>query len=355
MGVRILTRGEVERTTLDKLRFYQPGTSLSSQEAVAALIRRVASFLCPCSRRAVRTAVLQCLRHIVEDSELSDTIDGLLEDLIGGGDLVEVAVYQQSDEERPVLLHLAPSQFVQLKDGTIIVLGLEPDDQQLLPDALLKTLVAKRHLRRFRGGPPDLSHHLTALGFSALREQFWLKTPRLESPQQVIATYDQRIAGAPSGMSVHGLEILRPESPVTFYRGRWGPVDRRSARVVARRPQRFGANLWCYAEIIEGVPQRVEDLGRGEVSGADEAWRLQCALDAKGNNPQRFRIDKDPRAEFSLMSIYSPIPNWAQRWLDVVGEEAPRQLGALRTYQVPVGAVAMAASFLTTNLWMQAQ
>jgi hypothetical protein len=91
--------------------------------------------------------------------------------------------------------------------------------------------------------------------------------------------------------TVTDLQILDPMRPVTYYLGRWNVPKNQSGTFVARRPQEFGAPIWCFVALKDGVPARLLDLPLEKMRwrGCDSAWHLQMAIDYCRRNPQRYR------------------------------------------------------------------
>lgn len=353
MGVRLLAREEVVHSVLDTLRIPQPVVSLSADEGLVSLLRRLASFLCPCSRRTLRKAASRTLSHLVGLAELDERLEDLLESLISYGDLIEAAVQEaRSEEGRPALLYLAPPQAVPLKDGSIVILGIEPDDQTALTESMEHRITATGHVRRLYAAPSDTLEQLVALGFSVVPEALWLEAPPPVKASELIAAYNNRLNHAPQAGASVELRVLRPSSSVEFYRGRWGSALGIEGQAIARREQRFGADLWSYSEFSGGRAVRIYDLGRSELRGWDEAWRLQAALDSNAGRPQVFRIEPTEQGTMVLLHLYHPVPVWVERWLDVVGAPMPRGRGSLMTFRLPAEAVRAVETFLGEHLWM---
>jgi hypothetical protein len=152
---------------------------------------------------------------------------------------------------------------------------------------------------------------------------------------------------------IAGLRVLDTGLPPRFYRGRWRPATPDDAGYfVARRPQAYGADLWCFGQFNGAGRVRLLDLPIENPlsSGADEAWRLQAALDALADNPQAVCVQ--PSANGCRLDLFSPLPSWAQRRLDLVGSPSPRGRGALFSYLVPSADADEEIAFLGRLLWM---
>ena len=75
------------------------------------------------------------------------------------------------------------------------------------------------------------------------------------------------------------------------------------------------------------------------------------AMDVVRGNPQRYRIDRADTAEATVLTFFSPLPGWARRRLDILGElVAPRH--GLFAYRLPINELAEERRFLETRLWL---
>ena len=115
---------------------------------------------------------------------------------------------------------------------------------------------------------------------------------------------------------------MDPESPVRYYPGRWTSARLQTGLFVARRSQAYGSDLWCYVQMRDGIPERLVDLPLGDSrwDGWDEAWHLQMAIDARRGKAQQFRVVSGLEGT-SDMHFFSPVPIWAQRRWDAIGEQ----------------------------------
>ena len=177
-------------------------------------------------------------------------------------------------------------------------------------------------------------------------------------PGELIRQMRERLSAARPAGVVDGLRVIAPEEKVTYYQGRWRslkPAD--SGLFVARRPQAYGADLWCVVLIADGAPARFLDLPADDLAapGHDEAWRVQAALDAAGGSPQVFSVVRATGTGASLgrtVDFFSPLPRWAERYLQLAGMAVPKSRGALFSYRVPEDALPDLADFLASMLWM---
>ena len=152
IALRILSITQIQTEIMATLGLGGPSLLTNSREVLAAAIRRAASFLCPCSAKSLTNAVIQPLRHIVEeDDNLQAVVEDVLEELLAIGDLQE---YRNVAFNRTALLYLAPPSYVCLSSGTIVLLGVAPDNVSVLPEDLEQKIGYKGCLRYLKKEPP---------------------------------------------------------------------------------------------------------------------------------------------------------------------------------------------------------
>ena len=122
---------------------------------------------------------------------------------------------------------------------------------------------------------------------------------------------------------------------------------------VARRPQRYGAPLWCVADLEAGAVRRFKDLSlRGDrLRPFDIAWRIQAALDSVAGNPQRYEASERD-ASVAMLRFFSPVPSWCERHLAVVGQKAAADR-CLFCFEIPPQELPGEIAFLRDTLWMK--
>ena len=350
--MRRLTATEVHANKVAELGLDQTALDLTSVEAIAAALRRAASFLCPCAATTLVRAATEPLRGLVEEMEDARRIvRETLEAMIAHGDFFEHRdIEEDAIADAAVLLYAAPPSFVSRESGTAILLGVSTP----AIDSLAARIEHVNHLRRLNPvHGEDLGVELEQLGFRELLHDHWLQAPRRETPAQHLGHFDRLLdAARPSG-DVAGLSILDWERPVGYYPGRWTSTGSLSGRFVARRSQAYGADLWCYTEMKNGRPERLVDLPLPDSRwrGCDEAWRLQMAIDAHRESAQLFRIHPGP-ADSEVMQFFSPLPMWARRRFDSVGHpiSSPECLFA---YRLAVAELAEEVRFARGVLWLE--
>lgn len=294
--------------------------ALTSTEALAAALRRAAGFLCPCAGYTLARNVVEPMRGLVADISAARSLaEETLEQLVGLGDLFE---YRDLTKSGSVVLYAAPCAFIPRSSGAIILVGISADQLSALPPDLESRIEAVGCVRILRSQPGEnLQNDLKQIGLIEVPYDRWTKAPAEQDFNALVTRCDGMMIAKPSSGDVPGLMILDPESPVRFYRERWISAVGKSGRFVARRNQAYGAPLWCYVHLQDGQPLHLMDFpaATSRWRGCDEAWHLQMAIDACRGEPQRFGIRPQSGGKQDLL-VYSPIPMWAQRRWDALGE-----------------------------------
>jgi hypothetical protein len=333
-AMKIVTAAGVQEFAVRRLGLDSSAVDLTSIEALAASIRRAAGFMCPCGASTLKRAVARGLNGLVQDVEpLTASIESTLEAMIGFGDLIEQR--EPTVDGRPTnLLYPAHPSFV-FNGNAVMIVGISPEHTSALTEDLEDRIEYSNHLRRLNVDPTeDLRATLKALGLLELTLETWLKMPPRSTLERMIARFDDLLdVAGPSG-DIPDLSVIEPTQPVRYYRGRWTGAKGLTGRYVGRRPQAYGADLWCYIELRSGVPVRFVDMPlRGSrLRGCDEAWHLQMAIDARRQVPQEFRVRAGP-AQSRILEFFSPLPMWAQRALDAAGEPTSSS-GSLFAYRL---------------------
>jgi hypothetical protein len=355
MDVKRAEPAQVAESAVRALDLSDAGVDLFAPEALAASVRRAASFLCPTTRWRIIQSVLEVLDGLPGWSEATRTdLEAMLDSLVGYGDLLELPASASDSAGRQIFL--GPPCFVARESGSCLLVGVRPDGAALVGDELSALIEYERHARIIRpDGSMDIADMLAATDLRELSPAQWLQGPREATASVIVDDHLRRLQAAGPCGDIENLKIIDTSAPVTYYRGRWRPVaSGDDGYYVGRRPQAFGADLWCFAAISGGHPVRLIDLplGMSLAPAADEAWRLQAALDALADHPQRVRV-RDGAGTPGL-DFFSPLPSWAQRHLDVAGKPLLRSAGALFSYAVPREDVHEELRFLRDMLWMTA-
>lgn len=322
---------------------------------LSAMLRRAAGALCPCSRAVLRAALVESLSHLDrQPATLPARLENLIDDLLVVGDLLELSDVTTGDTEaKGTWVFAAPPSFVERESGSIFLTGIVPDHDGWLPENIRSRIVLSNNTRSIKPEDgEDLAAQLASAGLGKLPETTWLKAPKTVAPNEALYKARKLLAGEQPCAPVQGLEIIDPDTKPTYYKGRWTSPKDHSGLFVARRPQEFGAALWCLADIQTGSLKRIIDLPfRGyRWRGCDAAWHLQMAIDRERDAPQRYSLDLGDDGTCRL-SFYCPIPLWAERRLMILGRKC-QGTKSLFAYEIPADEVAQEEEFLQENLWL---
>lgn len=347
---------EVSRLTLGLSPQRESDTDPIDDVFLAALIRHTAGFLCPCSAATLRSAAMNSLQYLIVDEALADRVEATIEALTIRGDLLELNQATTDDPSvRGTWLFAAPPSYVVRPSGDIFLTGVVADQDTYLPRALAKRIRldgCSRVIAPEAG--EDLAGELLELGLQCVSEDNWLKAPRVQPAENLRADLEARLKAGPRSGSIPELEVLDPEKPVTYYRGRWLSVKKQTGMFVARRPQEYGSPIWCFVELLDGEAQKLLDfpLPKQRWRGCDAAWHLQMAVDYVRGNPQRYNLRREDDRVY--LDFFSPLPLWAQRRLMIIGRNAAPQK-CLMSFEIPSNYVKDEERFLHERLWLTLQ
>lgn len=325
-----------------------------SDEFLASLLRRSAGIYCPCSPATLTKSVEECLFKLTDAmDDISSRLAGLVDLLIVAGDLLELGdVSTDDDSVKGTWLFAAPPSYVSRPEGSIFLCGVVPDQDMFLPPSLSERVQYRRALRIIEAAPgEDLAAALDEHGLRQSSEASWIRAPRDETPEDLLGRYERMLDQKPPSGPIAGLQILDRAKDVRYYRGRWRAPASQTGSYVARRPQEFGADLWCFVRLEKGTLQKLTDLplGKWRWRGCDAAWLLQLAIDHCAGHPQIYRrTDDDGKTR---LDFFSPLPLWAQRRLEMLGCRAGRQKSLL-SYELPAREADREEEFLKKRLWM---
>lgn len=332
-----------------------PGAAGVHDEAyLAALVRRAAGILCPCSDRTLVRAVLESLDRLAEEAEqLVADVESAVEKAMIAGDLLELSQVTTDDPgARGTWVFAAPPAFVVRSSGSVFLMGIAPDEPSPLPPSLNARIMYQRHYRLIPPQPlENLPQILRELGVLELSEQSWLKLPKEETARNFRDRLERELRAQISSGTVADLLILDSARDPSYYPGRWVAPKRETGCFVARRPQAYGAPLWGFALLTDGALTKFLDvpLRRDKWRGSDFAWHLQMAIDSCRGSPQRYRRRSTP--EGTCLDFFSPLPLWAERRLAIIGRPVERER-CLFTYQIPEAELAAEEEFLQKRLWL---
>lgn len=351
MTVQRIERAEVATRAVAALGLDHEVVHLVSTEALCASLRRAASFLCPASPRQIVDAVMSALTPLVDDLD-RETVVEALDAIVMSGDLLEL----RQPGERTRLLFLGPPSFVEKQPGEYLLIGVRPRSTALVNEASEDIeVIHDAHTRSVVLDPATGQATLIAARLHQISKEQWTKAPRIEPATQVLDRLRAQLAVERAPGVVTGLTIIDPSRPMHFYKGRWNePAEDHTGIFTGRRPQAYGAPIWCAIEMAGGVPQSVLDLpvDSNIAPGWDEARRIQAALDAENHTPQTLRVRRGSSGGGTFFDFFAPLPTWAERYLAISGWPAPKGPKSLFTYCLPVAAADDAEQFLSASLWM---
>jgi hypothetical protein len=354
MAIEALTSAELAAYSLRVLGLDSESVEINSVEALAASLRRAASFMCPTTPALLIRSVDEAIAGLAAYSDATRTmLETTLESVVLYGDLLELPVDEEEGRRRR--LFLGPPAFVRRRSGACLLLGVRPEGAQLASETLLAEVEHDAHVRLLPDSADTSSERLLAEGLMEVDGEQWLGNPRPQAAGDAVSAYVARVAATGEAGALIGVRIIDPTRPTTYYSGRWRePEPSDLGTFVARRPQGYGADLWCFVDIVGGEVRRGVDLPlqKAVAPGADEAWRLQAAIDSINGVPQRIAVRPANRVGWSVIDLFSPIPSWAQRRLDVVGTPILRSKGSLLSYTLPAAEAAEEVQFLKDMMWL---
>ena len=352
--IKSVSKNEVLSESRRALGLPDQGNGCIDDVLLAALLRRSAGIHCPCSRATLRASVLECTQALVSNEDRqSRRIDDAIEALTVGGDLLELDdVVTEDVNVRQTWVFAAPPSFVIRPNGTAFIFGLVPDQDAFLPSSLSDRVSSDGFTRSIEPrASEDLTSELRQQGLQQFSESAWIRSPKPEPPCGFLNRINECLMRQASITTIENLKILDSTRPVTYYPDRWVVPTSQTGMFVARRPQEFGAPMWCMIQLENGVPARLLDLPfeKTRWRACDIAWHIQMAIDHCRRCPQQYRLRSEPSGV--RFDFFSPLPQWAQRRLMVVGKSVPRER-CLLSYIVPSNQAEAEEEFLRNRLWL---
>jgi hypothetical protein len=242
MVIEELSRESVLRTNRERMGLPSSG-ELIDDALLAALLRRAAGILCPCSTPTLIASVMEGLQFLVDDP---DSVEKRLADVAGkliiAGDLLELNQVTTDDPTvKSTSVFAAPPSFVKRPGGSVFILGIAPDEVTPLPSVLAARVTHEGVVRLLKPEPSeDLAGVLRDLGWLELSQSAWLKTPRAESAIHLRETMIAKLL-EPLGKSNAGERaVRRSQTPSAWV----------AALGLRRRDQ------WCSDEVSRSALER---------------------------------------------------------------------------------------------------
>ena len=318
----------------------------------AFLLRRLVGVLSPCSRRDVVSGAKQALAEYA-DVDLDAFIRGTLEDLIVGGDVLELPVLV-GEREGDFSLRLlgAPPSFV-VCDQFVRIIGIAPDDSRFLPEDLYARMQARGGDRFIHDeGMAELEQLLTELGLRRIEIDRWLGKDNDEPADVFLKRMTERLSrlGRIGGLAEPSW-LWPSEGRSISYRSRWQPISPDIGPVIVRAPQRYGNPRWYFAD-VSGHDLRLLDLpvdGEAATRGCDLAWTIQLALDHTRGHSARYHIHTQDE-QWTQIGVDFPLPlSHRRRLLHLGGHRSGEEQGF--RFNVPTVDLESAEAILT-GAWM---
>ena len=356
MVIKEVTKPEIFKEVLELHGINKFTNNCSSVIAISCVLRRLAGYMCPCSRSQLAKALIDSFKFIVNTNEVfAQKVDEVVEALISHGDLMEICDATTIDpNQKRTWVFAVPPAYVPRKSGNIFLAGITPDQISPLPNELEERIEYIEHLRLIRQlEGENLLEIFKELGMTELSEKAWLKSPPRETPKAFLESMQQKLESLDYCGEIPDLTILDPDKPVNYYRGRWTNGEGKSGHFIARRPQAFGADLWGYTKLDNGMPIFFLDfpLPNNRYRGCDFAWRLQAAIDWCCDHPQTFRVRDSINNDDVGIDFFSPVPLWVRRRLDAIGKPTP-SLKCLFSYIVSQSDINLEIKYLEDDIWL---
>ena len=348
-----ITAQDVLRNCRETLRL--PGDETELDEVLlAGMLRRCAGILCPCSRATLRSEMINSLNHLHTDTDsLADRLNDIIEGLIVYGDLLELSDVATVDPKvKSTWVFAAPPRYIVRPSGWIFLIGIVADQDVLLPESIATLVSYRGCTRRIKQLPDEqIEVALSAQGMQEISDSVWHQMPKDETAKNLLERCQHSLMAESRCGLINDLEILDSAKSVKYYRGRWASPKKQTGTFVARRPQEFGAPIWCFVQLKEGVPQRLIDLplSRFRWRDCDAAWHLQMAIDHRRGQPQLYR--RRETGNGIRFDFFSPLPQWFERRLLIFGHSLPREQ-CLISYELQSKEAENEERLLQKKLWL---
>ena len=289
---------------------------------IAGVLRRIAVTTCPCPREAFVGSAVDTFTGLGEAEAIKLRVREVLDSLVVVGDLLELG----GSTSLPGVvaedwLYCAPPAFV-AREGVVLLLGIEPEDQAALPASLRNRVVRQRELRYIRSNGEDgIAEQLRAAGYLEISNVAWTRPPQSQTADAFLEGVIRRLRDAGGQGALEGLQVYGSANGARHFASRLTSPAGRSGYHVGRRPQAFGSPIWVFVELEQGRPVRFLDLPwrGGKFRGCDHGWRIQSALDARAGRPQTYRV-VPLEGDLDRYEFFSPVPLWIERKLRIEGE-----------------------------------
>ena len=306
--MRLVSIRDVEEVAVSCLGFNVDSADLLTPEVLAALVRKTASFECPCPRAVLAKSVFRLLEPICPGDTLKDTVRGTVNSVTSYGDLVEM--HEPSDTASNFLLYLAAPSFLQVSDTLFLLFGVTPDGEDMTPPDLRQRVEPVMYSRRLAvQDPKECRDTLLQAGFESLKLDSWLRCPSRRTASELIALYDDALLkSGPPGVP-EDVILIDPTRAVSHYKRRWTKLKKQSGRSLAGVAA-YGSHYHLPRTAMDSSRASSFPAIRTHWRAFDEAWHLLQAIDAVSGQPQGFRVRKTSLEGVAAMDLFSPVPSW---------------------------------------------
>jgi len=290
---------------------------------VASVLRRIAVTSCPCPKGVLVGYAVDAFTGFGGIEAIKQRVREVLDSLTVIGDLLELG---GSTSLPGVIaedwLYCAPPTFV-IRNGSILLLGIEPEDQASLPTSLRGHVIRQREWRYLRvdGDEETITGQLRTAGYLEISRAAWMRLPKDQTAEAFLDSVVRRLHEQGEQGALEGLQVYGPANEVKRFASRLTSPMGCSGYHIGRRPQAFGAPIWVFVELDQGRPIRFLDLPwrGGKFRGCDHGWRIQSALDVRAGRPQTYRV-VPLKGDLDRYEFFSPVPLWIERKLRIEGE-----------------------------------
>lgn len=353
LGLRQLTPEELRGAVAQQLGVGDDENG-SSIALLAAVLRRTAASACPCPRDAIVDIAAASLQGLDGSGSIKNLVREMLDRLVVIGDLLELG----NASSLPGVtvddwLYCARPTFV-VQDNSILILGVEAEDQAAMPPALRQMMRRRRELRFIPtepGAGADIRQQLVQAGYLELSKAAWMRLPTERTAAQFKEDAKQRLKDSGGMGDLEGLTVIGPPGASNNFKARWTSPGAKTGYFVGRRPQAFGAPIWVFVELAQGRPTRFIDLpwSAAKFRGCDLGWRIQSALDTLAGVPQSYRTAVVSN-DLNRYEFFSPLPLWIERRLQIHGEKIVVD-GALIAYELACDVDHAIDDLLQSRMW----
>ncbi|NJB93180.1 hypothetical protein [Xanthomonas arboricola] len=354
LDLRQLTRDELLDTMAQQLGVGDGQAHDLLIPLVAAVLRRAVASRCPCPRETIIDIATDALYGIDESNFTKACVRGVLDRLIVIGDLLELGnVSSLPGAGADDWVYCAPPTFV-IHKGSILILGIEAEDQAAMPSLLRKSIRSRRELRYIQstvGEEEEMAQQLREAGYLEISKAAWMRLPPKRTADQFRDEAVRRLQDSGGRGELNGLRVLGQSRDSFNLSTRWVLPGTQTGYFVGRRPQAFGSPIWVFVELVQGAPTRYIDLpwAGARFRGCDLGWRIQSALDALSGMPQSYRVSSVSEI-LDRYEFFSPLPLWVERRLGIYGERVCSR-GSLIAYELARNSAHDVDDLVQSRMW----